>query len=99
MEVIKQHEFDPTGNVAKPLANARGHHQKSLADRDKAEKIVEVPNRLVTRLETISNEFGKEVRKPKAGSACPNDTRMAASPGRIWSAPRSIVFLMTSRKV
>ncbi len=53
-------EHYPTGNVAKPLANARGHHQKSLVDRDKAEKIGEVPNRLVTRLETISNEFGKD---------------------------------------
>ena len=60
LEVIKQHELDPTGNVAKPLANARGHHQKSLVDRDKAEKIGEVPSRLVTRLETISNEFGKD---------------------------------------
>ena len=26
LEVIKQHGLDPTGNVAKPLANARGHH-------------------------------------------------------------------------
>jgi hypothetical protein len=60
LEVIKQHELDPTGNVAKLLANARGHHQKSLVDRDKAEKIVEVLRQLVSRLETISEQSGKD---------------------------------------
>ena len=46
--------IDPNSNVAEQLANALKHHQKTLAETNKAQKNVEVLRDLVTRLETLS---------------------------------------------
>ncbi len=47
--------LDPESNIAEQLANAIRHHQKNLAEQDKAEKKVEALRQLVTQLEGISD--------------------------------------------
>ncbi len=47
--------LDPESNIAEQLANAIRHHQKNLAEQDKAEKNVEKLRQLVTQLEEISD--------------------------------------------
>jgi len=47
--------LDPESNIAEQLANAIRHHQKNMAEQDKAEKKVEALRQLVTQLEEISD--------------------------------------------
>jgi uncharacterized protein YbaP (TraB family) len=47
--------LDPESDIAEQLANAIRHHQKNLAEQDKAEKKVEALRQLVTQLEGISD--------------------------------------------
>ncbi len=48
--------LDPESDIAEQLANAIRHHQKNLAEQDKAEKKVETLRQLVTQLEEISDD-------------------------------------------
>ncbi len=47
--------LDPESDIAEQLANAIRHHQKNLAEQDKAEKNVEKLRQLVTQLGEISD--------------------------------------------
>jgi len=47
--------LDPESDIAEQLANAIRHHQKNLAEQDKAEKKVEALRELVTQLEGMSD--------------------------------------------
>lgn len=47
--------LDPESNIAEQLANAIRHHQKNMAEQDKAEKKVEALRELVTQLEGMSD--------------------------------------------
>ena len=47
--------LDPESDSAERLANAIRHHQKNLAEQDKAEKNVEKLRQLVTQLEEFSD--------------------------------------------
>ena len=50
----------PERNVAEQLANALRHHQKSLVEKDKAEKNVRVLRPLVTQLETLTDPSNQD---------------------------------------
>ena len=52
--------LDPESNVAERLANALRLHQKNLAEKDKAEKNVEVLRQLVDQLETMSSSSNQD---------------------------------------
>ena len=47
--------LDPESIVAEQLANALRHHQKNLAEKDKAEKNTEALRQLVSQLETLTD--------------------------------------------
>ncbi len=47
--------LDPESNIAEQLADAIRHHQKNMAEQDKAEKKVEALRQLVTQLEGMSD--------------------------------------------
>ncbi len=52
--------LDPESNVAERLANALRLHQKNLAEKDKAEKNVEVLHQLVGPFETMSDSSNQD---------------------------------------
>ncbi len=52
--------LDPESDVAEQLAGAIRHHQKNLADKDKAEKNVEMLRQMVTQLEAMSPKSGED---------------------------------------
>ena len=47
--------LDPESDIAEQLANAIRHHQKNLAEQDKAKKNIETLRHLVTQLEAFSD--------------------------------------------
>ncbi len=47
--------LDPESNIAERLATAIRHHQKNLAEQDRAKKNVAILRQLVTQLEEISD--------------------------------------------
>ncbi len=48
--------LDPESDVAEQLAHALRHHQKSLVEKDRAEKNVAMPR----QLESLSEDPGKD---------------------------------------
>jgi hypothetical protein len=52
--------IDPQSNMAEQLAIALRHHQNSQIEENKAKKNVEVLRDLVTQLESLSAESGKD---------------------------------------
>lgn len=51
--------LDPESDVAEQLANALRHHQKNLLEKDRAEKDVERLREMMTQLEAMTNETGR----------------------------------------
>jgi hypothetical protein len=52
--------LDPESDVAERLANALRQHQKNRVEKDQEEKNVEVLRRLLSQLETGSEDSGKD---------------------------------------
>lgn len=51
--------LDPESDVAEQLANALRHHQKNLLEKDRAEKDVERLREMMTQLEAMTDETGR----------------------------------------